>query len=143
MATAAELVGLANRMLELTCAYLSDRTQFGKPIGTFQALQHKAVDMWLQVQLAEAALAEALAVRADPNHDPTAAVAAVSSAKARASAAASTVGKQAVQLHGAIGFTDEYELGHLVNRALVLAAWLGNAREHTRRFADLTRERAS
>jgi alkylation response protein AidB-like acyl-CoA dehydrogenase len=135
---AAELLGLIEHMLELTVDYLGTRKQFGQPIGSFQALQHKAVDMWVQERLTEAALTAALRRRVAADLR-TGAIAA-SSAKARASSAALQVGGQAVQLHGAIGFTDEYELAHLVNRALVLAAWLGNAATHVRRHARLAAE---
>jgi alkylation response protein AidB-like acyl-CoA dehydrogenase len=133
---AAELLGSIEHMLELTVGYLSSRRQFGQPIGAFQAVQHKAVDMWVQQRLTEAALTEALRHRVGAGMQARAVAA--SSVKARASSAALQVGGQAVQLHGAIGFTDEYELAHLVNRALVLAAWLGNAATHVRRYARLT-----
>jgi 3-oxochol-4-en-24-oyl-CoA dehydrogenase len=132
---AAELLGSIERMLELTVDYLGSRRQFGQPIGAFQALQHKAVDMWVQQRLTEAALTEALRRRVGAG--PGVAALWASSAKARASSAALQVGGLAVQLHGAIGFTDEYELAHFVNRTLVLAAWLGNAAAHTRRYARL------
>jgi alkylation response protein AidB-like acyl-CoA dehydrogenase len=135
---AAELLGLVDRMLELTIEYLSNRRQFGRPIGSFQVLRHRAVDMWLQQRLTDASLDSALRRFGAPNADPTARALAVSSAKARASATALRVAGEAVQLHGAIGFTEEYELGRYVNRALVLAAWLGNARAHTRRYDRLT-----
>jgi alkylation response protein AidB-like acyl-CoA dehydrogenase len=135
--TAAELLGLIDRMLELTLEYLASRQQFGRPIGTFQVLQHRAVDMWVQQRLAEAALEGALRRVTAPNTGATMRAKAASSAKSRASSAALTVANEAVQLHGAIGFTDEYELGGYVNRAMVLAAWLGNARAHTRRHGRL------
>lgn len=143
---AAELVGLVDRMLELTVAYLGSRRQFGRTIGSFQVLQHRAVDMWVQQRLADAALDGALRRVTEPGADPGAGTGliraetralAASSAKARASAAALRVANEAVQLHGAIGFTDEYELGRYVNRALVLASWLGNGRTHTRRYLRL------
>jgi alkylation response protein AidB-like acyl-CoA dehydrogenase len=133
---AAELVGLSERVLELTLDYLRQRKQFGKPIGAQQALQHRAVDLWIQVQLAGAALEAAVDVHeADPAAGPRAAAA--SSAKARAAAVARRVCAEALQLHGAIGFTDEYELGIHFNRALALAPWLGTAAEHRRRYAAL------
>jgi alkylation response protein AidB-like acyl-CoA dehydrogenase len=91
--------------------------------------------MWVQQRLTEAAVTEALRRRVGAG--PSTLALAASSAKARASGAALQVGGQAVQLHGAIGFTDEYELAHFVNRALVLSAWLGNAATHTRRYARL------
>ena len=125
------------RVLELTFEYLRTRKQFGKPIGSFQALQHRAVDIWIQKELSKAALAAALkhfdAVDATPRQRSLAA----SSAKSRAADAALAVCKQAVQMHGAIGFTDEYDLSLYFNRALVLSAWLGNGATHRRRFDAL------
>jgi alkylation response protein AidB-like acyl-CoA dehydrogenase len=130
--TAAELLGGIDTMLGLTRTYLGERHQFGRPIGSFQVLQHRAVDMWVQQQLTEAALDGALRRVAAGAHGPDRSAAA-SSAKSRASSAALKVSNDAVQLHGAIGFTEEYELGAYVNRAFVLAASLGNARAHVRR----------
>jgi alkylation response protein AidB-like acyl-CoA dehydrogenase len=137
LALAAELVGLSERVLEITLDFLRQRHQFGKPIGAQQALQHRVVDLWIQVQLAGAALEAAVDVH---ESDATAArrAAASSSAKARAAAVARRVCNEALQLHGAIGFTDEYELGIHFNRALALAPWLGTAAEHRRRYAELT-----
>jgi alkylation response protein AidB-like acyl-CoA dehydrogenase len=133
---AAELLGGIDTMLGLTRRYLTERTQFGRAIGGFQVLQHRAVDMWVQRELAEAALDGALR-RAVGTTDPTTRARASSSAKSRASSAALAVAGDAVQLHGAIGFTEEYELGRYVNRAFVLAAALGNAREHITRHGRL------
>ncbi len=139
---AAELTGIMERVLELTFEYLRTRKQFGKPIGSFQALQHRAVDIWIQKELSKAALAAALghfdAVDATPRQRSLAA----SSAKSRAADAALTVCKQAVQLHGAIGFTDEYDLSLYFNRVLVLAAWLGNGATHRRRHDALSQSLA-
>ena len=137
LTTAAELLGVIERALELTLEHLRTRHQFGQAIGAFQALQHRAVDMWIQQQLTEAALGSALRAFDDPAAGVRARRLAASSAKARASQAALYVCGQAVQLHGAIGFTDECELGLHVNRALVLAARYGNAAWHRRRYAEL------
>lgn len=139
VATAAELVGVTDRALQMTCEYLRTREQFGRPIGSFQVVAHRAVDMWIQLRLARAALDGALEVRERPAATEAERSAAASSAKARASAAAMWVCRQAVHLHGALGFSDEYDLGHYVNRALVLAAWLGAAAEHQLRYSVLTR----
>jgi len=136
LATAAELLGVIERSLELTLEYLKTRRQFGQPIGAFQALQHRAVDMWIQKQLTQAALRSALKVFEDRNADARARLVAASSAKARASQAALFVCGQSVQLHGAIGFTDECELGVHVNRGLTLAARYGNAAQHRRRYGE-------
>jgi alkylation response protein AidB-like acyl-CoA dehydrogenase len=137
LVAAAELLGLIDRMVELTVEYLGSRQQFGRPIGAFQVLQHRAVDMWVQQRLAEAALEGALRRVTAPGADPVTRAAAASSAKSRASSAALKVANEAVQLHGAIGFTEEYELGGYVNRAMVLAARLGNSRAHARRHGRL------
>ena len=132
---AAELLGSMERMFELTLDYLRTRHQFGRPIGSFQVLQHKAVDAWIQLKLAEAAVDAALRLPEDASRASR--LAAASGAKARTSTSALRIGNDCVQLHGAIGFTDEYELGHHVNRSLVNAAWLGNGRIHTRRYSQL------
>jgi alkylation response protein AidB-like acyl-CoA dehydrogenase len=137
LCTAAELLGLIERAVEITLEYLAVRRQFGKPIGSFQVLQHRAVDMWIQKQLTRAALQASLAVFDKPEASTLDRSAAASSAKARASHAATYVAGQAVQLHGAMGMTDEYELGVYVNRCLALAAHLGNAAAHRKRFGDI------
>ena len=138
VATSAELVGVMERCLEMTLEYLRTRKQFGRAIGSFQALQHRAVDLWMQKELARAAVAGAARVLDDPASTPRARMLATSGAKARAAQAALLMVTQAVQLHGAIGTTDEYDLGLYLNRALVLSAWMGNAAEHRRRFGELT-----
>jgi len=137
LCTGAELLGLIERMMEITQDYLRTRKQFGKLIGSFQALQHRAVDMWIQKALTRAALRAAIGVFSDPASSADARSSAASSVKARASQAALLIAGQSVQLHGAIGTTDEYELGVYVNRALNLASQFGNAAAHRRRFGDL------
>ncbi|MGP1679678.1 MAG: acyl-CoA dehydrogenase family protein [Burkholderiales bacterium] len=138
LAASAELLGLMDCALEMTLDYLRTRVQFGKPIGSYQALQHRAVDMYIQKELTRATLAAAVAALDDPGCAPERRAAAASSAKARASQAALAICKEALQLHGAIGYTDEYELGLYFNHALVLSAWLGNASAHRSRYAALT-----
>ena len=137
LCTAAELLGLIDRSLEITLDYLRMRKQFGKFIGSFQVLQHRAVDMWIQKSLARAAIRSALAVFEDSSRTLQERSAAASSAKARASQAAIYVAGQAIQLHGAIGTTDEYELGVYVNRSMTLAAQYGNAATHRNRYGKL------
>ncbi|MBP8309239.1 MAG: acyl-CoA dehydrogenase family protein [Burkholderiaceae bacterium] len=138
VAVSAELVGLMDRALEMTLDYLRTRKQFGKPIGSFQALQHRSVDIWIQRQLARAVLDASVRTLDSPVSTPAARTQAASSAKARASHAALLLCNQAVQLHGAIGFTDEYDLGVYVNRALTLSAWMGNGAEHRRRWGAMS-----
>jgi alkylation response protein AidB-like acyl-CoA dehydrogenase len=135
---AAELLGLMDATLDMTLAYLRTRRQFGVAIGSFQAVQHRVVDMWIQRQLTEAGLEAAARLMDALDTTADARSAAASGIKSRASQAASHLTKEALQFHGAIGFADEYGLGIHLNRALVLSALLGNAAQHRRRFADLT-----
>ena len=134
VAASAEMTGLIERALDITLDYLRTREQFNRPIGSFQALQHRAVDLWIQKELARTTLDATVRALAGGAGNLDGWETAASSLKARAAIAGRLVAGQSVQLHGAIGFTDEYELGVYVNRALVLAAWLGNAAEHQRRF---------
>jgi alkylation response protein AidB-like acyl-CoA dehydrogenase len=133
----AELFGIMSRALEMTVDYLKTRVQFGKPIGSFQALQHRAVDLYVQQQLSSAVLDEVLRAL-DREPEPKTRAALASRVKARCADAASRITRQAIQLHGAIGFTDEYDAGLYLKRAMVLAAWLGSAAWHRRRFAQLS-----
>jgi alkylation response protein AidB-like acyl-CoA dehydrogenase len=132
----AELLGIMNRTLEVTFDYLRTRVQFGRTIGSFQSLQHRAVDLYIQEQLASVALADALSALDERPGDADVA-ATVSRAKARCSDAASLITRQAIQMHGAIGFTEDSDVGLYVKRTLTLAAWLGNSAYHRKRFARL------
>ena len=134
VAASAELVGIAERVLEMTLDYLRQRKQFGKAIGSFQALQHRAVDMWIQKEVALSSTMAAAAVLDDPGATSTMRSRAASGAKMRASQAAGLVCREAVQLHGAMGTTGEYDLSLYLNRTLVLTAGLGNASAHRRRY---------
>jgi alkylation response protein AidB-like acyl-CoA dehydrogenase len=131
----AELVGVMARTLELSLDYMRTRVQFGKPIGAFQALQHRAVDLYLQKELAAAVLADG--VRDLETIGDRARAALASRVKARASEAALRVTREAIQIHGAIGFTEDCDVGLYTKRALVLSAWLGNATAHRRRYARI------
>lgn len=137
VATAAELTGATEKMVEMTLEYLRTRSQFGKKIGSFQALRHRVVDLWMHTELSKAAVAsatEALVGGHLPLHERSAIC---SGAKARASDTALLVGKQAIQMHGAIGVTDEYDLSLYFNRALVLSAYLGNGSMNRSRYARM------
>jgi alkylation response protein AidB-like acyl-CoA dehydrogenase len=134
--SAAELLGLSRRALDLTLDYLRTRTQFDRPIGAFQALQHRAVDLYIHLRIGESVMRQVLdALR----HDPSAELRTrgASRVKARAARSARQITREAIQLHGAIGFTDDCEVGMHVRRALVLCAWLGSELEHRRRYARL------
>jgi alkylation response protein AidB-like acyl-CoA dehydrogenase len=134
---AAELCGVMGRALEMTLDYLRTRVQFGKPIGSFQALQHRAVDLHIHKEIASAVLEEALALL-DRQPDAASRGALASRVKARCSDAAARITREAIQMHGGIGFTDECDAGLYLKRALTLAAWLGSAAAHRRRYARLS-----
>lgn len=134
---AAELVGVSSAALELTLEFLRVREQFGQPIGRFQALQHRAVDMHIDTQVARAAVRQALE-RIEETGDAGVRAREASRAKARACVAARKVTREAIQMHGAIGYTDEFDIGLFLNRAIVLSAWLGDAPEHRRRWLEAT-----
>lgn len=132
----AEMCGVMQATLDMTLEYLRTRVQFGKPIGSFQALQHRSVDLYVQQQLARAVQSEAAAAFDGGKLDLVSRRRLASRAKARACEAGLRIGRDAVQLHGAIAIQDECNVGLYFKRALVLAAWLGNASEHRRRFAS-------
>lgn len=133
-----ELLACARRMLDMSLDYLRTRQQFGKPIGSYQALQHRAVDLLIQRELSSALLDHALA-EFDRGVTGAARAQLAARVKARCSEAALNIAREAVQMHGAIGVTDEHDLGLYLQRALVLSAWLGNAAQQRRRYAALTR----
>ena len=136
IAHALEMAGMMRRILDLTLEYLRTRVQFGKPIGSFQALQHRAVDLYVACELAHD-VASAAAQAVDEGAAGVKLALWASRAKARSADALALTAREAVQLHGAIGFTDEYALGKYVNRALVHCAWLGGAEAMRRRYAAL------
>ncbi|MBS4046479.1 MAG: acyl-CoA dehydrogenase family protein [Alphaproteobacteria bacterium] len=129
--TAAELVGVSAKALEITLDYTKTREQFDKPIGSFQVIQHRAVDMHIMQQLAEASVRDALGLM-DAAEAPRLRARQASRAKARACTTARKITREAIQLHGAIGYTDELDIGLYLNRALVLSAWLGDDVYHRR-----------
>ncbi|MGE4239022.1 acyl-CoA dehydrogenase family protein [Ramlibacter sp.] len=136
VAACGELLGAMEQMLEMTVAYMNQRVQFGKPIGSFQSLQHKAVDVYVQVELSRSVLHHAVQVceNAPTPHDRAVAVA---RAKSRCSEAGLYTVKQCIQMHGAIAYTEEYALSRFVRRAIALAHSHGTAAAQRRRYASL------
>jgi alkylation response protein AidB-like acyl-CoA dehydrogenase len=131
-ALAAEQAGGARRCLELTVDYIKERTQFGRAIGSFQAIKHRCADMMVQVESAHAAaFAAAEAADADDADFPMLA----SMAKAYCSDAYFACAGEAIQLHGGVGFTWEYAPHLFFKRARASAEMLGNARHHRERIA--------
>jgi alkylation response protein AidB-like acyl-CoA dehydrogenase len=131
----AELLGTIAEAFERTVNYLKTRKQFGVPIGSFQALKHRAAEMFTQVELSRSIVLDALRAIDEKRPDVPALA---SIAKARVSDAAHLVGNEAVQMHGGIGVTDEEEIGLFLKRARVAELTLGDAAYHRARFASLS-----
>lgn len=129
----AEVVGLMQRMIADSVDYLGQRRQFGTAIGAFQALRHRVADMQLAAMKA-AALSEAAILAVDQDRSDRAQ--AVSAACVEIAEAARIVGEGAVQLHGAMGLTEELALGGHFKRALAIAAAFGPRASHLARFAE-------
>ncbi len=141
LATAGYLLGVMERSFDLALGYLRTRQQFGRIIGTFQALQHRAADLKVQLGLTRASV-ESAAAAIDAGATGAARRAAVSRAKARAAEASLLVTRGVIQLHGGIGYTDEYDAGLYLRKAMVLANAFGSAALHRRRFMALAPEGA-
>lgn len=137
LGTAAYLLGTAEEAFRITLDYLQTRKQFGKAIGSFQALQHRAVDLKLQLALMRASVYSAAAC-CDGDHSPKQKRIAVSRAKARAAEAAMQVTREAIQLHGAIGYTDECDIGLFLRKAMTRASQYGSAGLHRKRYMALS-----
>ena len=137
LANCAELLGIMDRALEMTLEYLKVRRQFGQAIGSFQVLQPRAVDLWMKKQVPRHALDAAIRTATSPDVPARARTIAASSAKARAAEVAHLMINECIQLHGAIGYTDEHDLSLYANRVLAIAPFLGNAAEHLRRYGNL------
>ncbi len=134
VALAAEMLGSATEAFERTIAYLKTREQFGAPIGSFQALKHRAADMFCELELSRSVVLEALRATDEGRADLSQLA---SAAKARLSDTAIRVANEAVQMHGGIGMTDEEEIGFFMKRARVAEQTLGDAAFHRDRFATL------
>ena len=132
IAVACDAAGAAERMLELTAGYAKDRVQFGRPIGSFQAVKHHCADMAVAVEGSRAAVAVA-AEALDGPEDATLAAAVTTS---YAGPACSDVCAVAIQVHGGIGFTWEHDAHLYLKRAKLDEAWFGTPSWHRRRLAD-------
>jgi alkylation response protein AidB-like acyl-CoA dehydrogenase len=135
VALAAEGVGAMRATVELTTDYLKTRTQFGKPLGSFQVLQHRAVDM-----LSETQFARALCYRTAGLMDTVSGLErarAASIIKAEIGRAGKMVGEEAVQLHGGMGMTDDMAVGHYFKRLRLIDVTFGNAGHHLSRIVGM------
>jgi alkylation response protein AidB-like acyl-CoA dehydrogenase len=131
---AAEMLGTFDETFERTLAYLKDREQFGVKIGTFQALRHRAADMFCELELARSVVRDALTAL-DEGRDDLSRMA--SAAKARCSDVSSQISSEALQMYGGIGMTDEEEIGLFFKRAKAAELTLGDAIYHRDRYASL------
>lgn len=142
LALSAYLLGLAQGAFDITSAYLKDRRQFDRPIGSFQVLQHQMVDLYLELALARATIEQA-AEFADrrPDEDGESRRL-ISLARAQAGQAAGLVTRVSIQMHGGIGYTDEADIGLFLRKYMVLSGLLGGSRFHWARARQLTETRA-
>ena len=131
---AAEMVGSAAAAFERTVQYLRERKQFGVPIGSFQALKHRAAELFCEIELARSAVLAALSA-IDAKANDAAQLASI--AKAKAGDAFFLAGNEGVQMHGGIGMTDEHEIGFFMKRARVAQAAFGDSPFQHDRYASL------
>jgi alkylation response protein AidB-like acyl-CoA dehydrogenase len=135
-AVSAETVGNMRKVLADTIEYCKQRQQFGTPIGSFQALQHRMVDMHMELEQSVAAVYLAvLNLDAEPDQRARS----VSAAKATIGRAARFIGQNAVQLHGGMGMTEELAIGHYFKRLTAVQYEFGSTDHHVARYAELTR----
>lgn len=133
IALAAEMMGSSEQAFEVTLQYLKDREQFGVPIGSFQALKHRAAEMFCELELSKSVVMDALSALDDRRNDvPQMA----SLAKARLNDTFYLVGSEGVQMHGGIGMTDEHDIGFYLKRSRVAGQTFGNSAYHRDRYAN-------
>ncbi|HQT80083.1 MAG TPA: acyl-CoA dehydrogenase family protein [Rhodopila sp.] len=134
-ALCAEAVGAMQCMQDLTLEYLKTRKQFGRPIGSFQALQHRSVDMLVELEQARSMAMFAAVMAAED--DPVERRKAISAAKVQIGRSGRHVGQEAIQLHGGIGMTTEYAVGHYFKRVTMIDHLYGDADTHLTHLARL------
>ena len=134
VALAAEALGAMEAATEMTVGYLGQRQQFGKPLSAFQALQHRVADMLIELEQARSAVILAAGHLED---ERTSRERHVSAAKHLIGRAGRLIAEESVQMHGGIGMTQEYALGHLVKRIVAAESRLGDADHHLERYVAL------
>jgi acyl-CoA dehydrogenase len=135
IALAAEMLGTAEEAFARTVSYLQERRQFGVVIGSFQGLKHRAADLHAELQLARSVVLDALSAL-DEGRDDVAQLASL--AKAQVGEVLHAVSNEAIQMHGGIGMTDEFDIGFYLKRARVAEAAFGAVRFHRDRYAALS-----
>ncbi len=133
-AVAAEMVGLSEEVFGRTVHYLKERKQFGKLIGEFQALQHRAAQLYIEIEITRAAVLRALQTL---DGDFENAAAAVAVAKARAGSTATLAVQEGVQMHGGMGMTDQFDIGFFMKRARVCQELFGDSNFHADQLARM------
>jgi len=133
-AVASEMVGLSEEVFGRTVTYLKERKQFGKLIGEFQALQHRAAELYIDIEITRAAVLKALQAL-DADFDKAGAAVAV--AKARAGTTATRAVQEGVQMHGGMGMTDQFDIGFFMKRARVCQELFGDSNYHADQLARM------
>jgi alkylation response protein AidB-like acyl-CoA dehydrogenase len=133
-AVASEMVGLSEEVFGRTVGYLKERKQFGKSIGEFQALQHRAAQLYIDIEITRAAVLKALQTLDGRFEEAGAAVAV---AKARAGATATLAVQEGVQMHGGMGMTDQFDIGFFMKRARVCQELFGDSNFHADQLARM------
>jgi len=136
VATCAEAVGVMAVLVDATVEYLKTREQFGAPIGSFQVLQHRAVDMFNELELSRALVHRAAAAIASSD-DALNRARSASAAKVQVGRAGKLIGQQAIQLHGGMGMTDELFVSHYFKRLTMIGTLFGDADHHLKRYTAL------
>lgn len=133
---AAEMLGGTLECFERTVAYLKERKQFGVAIGSFQALKHRAANMFCEIELSKSCVLEALTAL-DEGRDATEVAKLASLAKAKVGETYGLVSREGIQMHGGIGMTDEFEIGFFIKRAAVAEQTFGDVNFHRNRYGEL------
>lgn len=134
---AAEMLGSLSEAFTMTVEYLNQRQQFGVLIGSFQGLQHRAAIMYSEIELCKSIVRAALAALDDEDKSAHEVAKLASAAKAKLSEVFELVSNEAIQMHGGIGMTDEFDIGFFIKRARVAQQFLGDASFHRDRYATL------
>ena len=132
----AEMLGSTEECFERTVQYLKDREQFGVPIGSFQALKHRAANMFCEIELAKSCVLEALSAL-DEQRDSQEIAKLASLTKAKVGETFHTVSREGIQMHGGIGMTDEFDIGFFIKRAAVTEQTFGDVGFHRNRYGQL------
>ncbi|MDP6470528.1 MAG: acyl-CoA dehydrogenase family protein [Pseudomonadales bacterium] len=132
----AEMLGGLQECFERTVEYLKEREQFGVPIGSFQALKHRAANMFCEVELSKSCVLEALTAL-DEGRDAEEIAKLASLAKAKVGETYNLVSREGIQMHGGIGMTDEFDIGFFIKRAAVSEQTFGDVNFHRNRYGEL------